>query len=318
MLEQTELEENKILCQALQVRYTKLFFTLVFSENTSLPENKVSALRGGMGEMLLQMNCVRDRNCESCDFEAECLVQRTMYSKYEIRPEFLTAGESIGYVLECEDYRENFYAGDLLEFRLILFGKTIVYFNQFMQAFTMLGISGLGKERAKFRICSVKNQWKNVIVDEESLCLDNYCIQTVGNYVDSRMKQILKRGLENRVIFRTPMTVKYQNEYVQEFQIVPLAEALKRRIYMLDCFEGIECDLRKFQPALPQIMEQRHRFTLVRRYSNRKDRHMELKGIRGYMVTGEMGNEFLRLLLAGELVHVGKHSSFGFGKYIVR
>ena len=318
MLDQTDLEGDKILYQALQVRYTKLFFTLVFSEDTSLPENKVSALRGGMGEMLLQMNCVRDRKCENCDFETECIVQRIMYSKYEIRPEFLTAGESIGYVLECEDYRENFYAGETLEFRMILFGKTLVYFNQFMRAFTMLGISGMGKEQAKFRICSVRNQWKKVIFDGKRLCLDNYCIQTVRDYVEYRMMQISKRELENKVIFRTPTTVKYQNEYMQEFQIVPLTEALKRRIYMFDCFEGMECDLRKFQPVLPELMEQGSRFTLVKRYSNRKKVRMELKGIRGYMITGQMEDNFLRLLLAGELIHVGKHTSFGFGKYVVR
>ena len=318
MQDRMDVETNQTLSQALQVRYTKLLFMLELLEDTVLPKNKVSALRGGMGEMLLQMNCIRDRKCESCDFESECLVQRTMYSKYEIKPVFLTAGESIGYVLECDNYQEKFMAGEVLEFQMILFGKTIVYFNQFMQAFTMLGIVGLGKEQAKFRICSVMNQRKKLIVDEESLNLENYCIQTVGNYVEYRMAQISERGLQNRVVFHTPTTIKYQNEYMQEFQVGPLTEALKRRIYMLDCFEGIESNLREFQFALPEILEQKHDFSLVKRYSNRKNARMELKGIRGYVVTSEMGEDFLELLLAGELVHVGKHTSFGFGKYTVR
>ena len=315
---QIDIKMNQILFQALQVRYTKLFFTLVFLEDTILPKNKVSALRGGMGEMLLQMNCVRDRNCESCDFEPECIVQRTVYSKYEIDPVFLTAGESSGYVLECDNYQEKFEAGETLGFQMILFGKTIAYFNQFMQAFTMLGIVGLGREQAKFRICTVRNQRKKVIVDEESLNLENYSIQTVGDYVGYRMGQVSEKGLQNRVVFHTPATIKYQSQYMQEFQIVSLTEALKRRIYMLDCFEGIESDLREFQPALPEITEQKHEFTLVKRYSNRKNTHMELKGIRGYIVTSDMGEDFLELMLAGELIHVGKHTSFGFGKYTVR
>lgn len=37
----------------LQVRYVKLHFHLRILEDTQLPKNKVSALRGGMGEMLL-------------------------------------------------------------------------------------------------------------------------------------------------------------------------------------------------------------------------------------------------------------------------
>ena len=42
-------------------KYIKLHFTLIFPERSVLPVNKVSALRGGMGEMLLRMNCISDR-----------------------------------------------------------------------------------------------------------------------------------------------------------------------------------------------------------------------------------------------------------------
>lgn len=309
---------DPVLYDALQVRYIKLYITVSFLEDTFLPVNKASALRGGMGEMLLQMNCIRDRNCEECDFEAECLVQRTMYSRYNIEPVFLTAGESIGYVLECEDHQEAFAEGETLEFQLILFGKTLVYFNQFMQAFTMLGMVGLGKNLAKFRIVSVKNEQNQVIVGGNELDLGNYRIHTVSEYVERRVRQISARGFADRLIFHTPVTVKYRNEYMQSFQMVPLTEALKRRIYMLDCFEGIESDLRELRPALPEIIEQKHVFSVVKRYSYRKNTHMELKGIRGYAQTEAMGAALLELLLAGELIHVGKHTSFGFGRYTVR
>ena len=66
--------------EALKIRYIKLHFTVSMLEDTELPIEKVSALRGGMGEMLLRANCVRDRECGKCDFESECIVRRTMYS----------------------------------------------------------------------------------------------------------------------------------------------------------------------------------------------------------------------------------------------
>ena len=66
------------LRQALQIRYVKLHFQIRFVEMTRLPVNKVSAIRGGIGEMLLRANCIRDRNCAECDFEQECIVRRTM------------------------------------------------------------------------------------------------------------------------------------------------------------------------------------------------------------------------------------------------
>lgn len=309
---------DQILYDALQVRYIKLYITVSFLEDTLLPVNKVSALRGGMGEMLLKMNCIRDRDCEKCDFKEECLVQRTMYSRYEIKPVFLTAGESIGYVLECENYQKAFARGETLRFQLILFGKTLVYFNQFMQAFTMLGMVGLGKNLAKFRIASVKNEQDQMIVGGNELDLGNYRIRMVSDYVERRVRQISAQGLTNRLVFHTPATVKYRDEYMQSFQMAPLTEALKRRIYKLDCFEGIESDLRELKPSLPEIVRQKHVFSVVKRYSGRKNTHMELKGIRGYAQTEAMGAALLELLLAGELIHVGKHTSFGFGRYTVQ
>lgn len=309
---------NRILFDALQVRYIKLHITIALLEDTLLPKNKASALRGGMGEMLLQMNCVRDRDCGNCDFEKDCIVQRIMYSKYEIKPVFMTAGESIGYVFECENYQEKFSAGETLQFHLILFGKMLVYFNQFMQAFTMLGNTGLGKEQARFRVHSVINEQNNVIVGENEFDLGNYRTRMLSDYVEYRTKQISERGFQNRLVFHTPTTIKYQNEYIQDFQMRPLLETLKRRIYMLDCYEGIESDLREFEPALPEVLEQEHILSVVKRYSNRNNTRMELKGIRGYMQTEVISEELLELLLAGELIHVGKHTNFGFGRYTVR
>ncbi len=50
--------------EALGVRYIKLHFTVKMLEDTWLPSEKVSAIRGGMGEMLLRANCVRNRSEE--------------------------------------------------------------------------------------------------------------------------------------------------------------------------------------------------------------------------------------------------------------
>ena len=66
------------LMEGLQIRYIKLHFTLVFTEDGQLPRHKASALRGGMGRALLTANCIRNENCDSCDFSEDCLVQRMM------------------------------------------------------------------------------------------------------------------------------------------------------------------------------------------------------------------------------------------------
>lgn len=302
--------------EIMKPRYVKIVFTVTFAEDCVLPRNKASAIRGGMGEMLLRANCVRDRDCENCDFESECIVRRTMYSRFDIKPDFVTTGESIGYVLECEDHRKEFSMGDRMNFTLILFGKTIVYFNQFLQAFAMLGVSGLGRNNARFAITSVRNPDGGHILDGNSVNMANYRIESIGDYVERRLES-MDYPIHNRIVFQSPLTLKHMGEFIQEFEIEPIINAVLRRLYMLDCFEGM--NIKKHPPDfdIPVITEQEHTFVSIDRYSNRQGSRMSLKGIKGEIKLDDIGEEALAVLLAGELIHIGKNTSFGFGKYIV-
>ena len=40
-----------------------------------------------------------------------------------------------------------------------------------------------------------------------------------------------------------------------------------------------------------------------------------MKGIKGYALLPELPQDIIYLLLAGELIHIGKNTSFDFGKY---
>lgn len=307
--------------KALKIRYIKLHFTVALLEDAKLPVDKVSALRGGMGEMLLRANCVRDRDCTNCDFVAECVVRRTMYSKYEINPRFVTTNDSIGYILECEDYNQEFNVGDSLQFNLILFGKTIVYFNQYMQAFFALGNEGIGKEHARYQIISVTNTQKRSILVNGAVYMHEYQVQTLNEYVNYRISHFQWVDSRNRLVFHTPATLKYQGEFLETYNMEAIWNAVLRRIYMLECFEGMEhtiYDIRELKDfVLPDIALQETRHVNVRRYSSTQDRKMILSGIKGYVQLDLIPEQILPLLLAGELIHIGKNTSFGFGRYSV-
>ena len=310
-----DINKEELLSSALQIRYIKLHIKIQFLEDTILPKNKVSALRGGIGEMLLRVNCIRDRNCELCDFRTECIVQRTMYSQFEIKPSFVTKGDSVGYVYECTNYQEQFYAGEQMEFNLLLFGKTIVYFNQYMQAIYALGQQGIGKYNSKFVVVEVKNSKLQPVLKGTSLCMANYEIQTVKDYVRYRKKQLQERGCQYKLIFDTPLTLKYQGEFIQKFDCLALFSSIKRRIYMLNCFEGIETAIQEMETKELEIVSQECKLQGVERYSSRQGGKMMLRGIVGNLEVETWGEEELELLLAGELLHIGKNTSFGFGHY---
>lgn len=304
---------------ALRIKYIKLHFTAVLLENTKLPVEKLSALRGGMGEMLLRANCVRDRNCEKCDFEPECIVHRTLYTQFAVRPKFVTARDSTGYILECENYIENFSEGDSLQFELILFGKTIVYFHQYIEAFKALGKEGIGKNHSKFQIVSVTDTRRKPFLAEGIKNRKQHPLYTLGEYAKYRVNQIQENGSANRLVFQTPVTLKYQKDFWKVFQMEAIWEAVQRRIYMLECYEGMECNIydcsRPKDQEMPVIREQVCRDIFVKRYSSTQNKKMTLWGIKGYVQLDHIPEDMLPILVAGELTHIGKNTSFGFGKY---
>ena len=169
--------------------------------------------------------------------------------------------------------------------------------------------------------------------------MGNYQISTLGEYIDYRMRLLKKVQLQESQLpkeqqksfshvsdacysgmltFHTPFTVKYQGEFIRDLQMDPIIASIRRRLYMLDCFEGIEAEI--FWDETPEIAvttRQQSRLEGVNRYSNRRDSAMTLRGIKGKVWFNDANEDTMKLLFAGELLHIGKNSSFGFGEYQV-
>ena len=82
--------------------------------------------------------------------------------------------------------------------------------------------------------------------------------------------------------------------------------------------EGIEAEI--FWDETPETAvttRQQSRLEGVNRYSNRRDSAMTLRGIKGKVWFDGANEDTMKLLFAGELLHIGKNSSFGFGEYQV-
>ena len=409
---------DEALAKYMQIRYIKLHFALEILEDGHLPKSKASMLRGGMGDMLLMMNCVRDSNhCEACDFSDECLAQRMLYAPMKIRPKFMTGKDSEGYVIECEDTDEEYAAGDELEFNLLLFGSSIVYFSQFVQAFHSLGMAGLGKERLRYRIARVTNTNRELLLEDGIFRKDRYRIRRVEEYVRYRMKRF-EDGQDALLVFHTPLSMKYRGDFLNTFEPLPILTAAERRLYILNCFEGrsegedyarvviggksgeeddvatgysesdgegcedgviiencyegadvasghskgegyeedaIKRDshVRADAPTgnyegerceegvmpdtdivegsqgsrmkapiilshVPEKVEERVFRDGKPRFSGTQNRKMVLRGIRGSCKLTGLDQTALALLFAGELLHIGKNTNFGFGRYTVK
>lgn len=297
----------------LQIRYSRLCFTLVFLEDTHLPEHKVSMLRGGIGEMLLQGNCIGNRDCENCSFAEECVVQQIYYHKLKIVPDYVQRKESLGYVYECGDTRTHFYKGDTLKFRMTLFGNVIVHFPAVLQAVYRLGMQGMGKEKSRFRLTEIENQHGDRVLGQNEVCLAYLSPEMISEYTAERMR----RGRQAAEIrFVSPLTQKHEGRFLREFQEQALVYSIYRRIYLLNCMEGNVMERKcPFQGAI-EIVRQRVKPVKIPRYSGTHDRVIYLEGIEGEMEI-RVEQAFVPFLLAGELTHIGKNTSMGFGQYVV-
>ena len=264
--------------------------------------------------------------------------------------------ESEGYSISCLDKRTNFYEGDTFSFSITLFGDVIVYLQPILQAFFQLGTYGLGKEKAQFEIIEIKNQFGQNLFEYGNVCLNQYRFQYIEDYILYRIKKLQKgnyqiqkiqnrRGLEDikwnlRVNILTPLSLKYHGILLKEFHFGAFINALSRRAYIMNCFEGQETFQRKWNDGtswenfqngemaaeenlqkegkaeyLPEMKVKWEFGKNVTRYSATQKKKITMKGITGEFLLYEVTTEMLWYLLAGEILQAGKHISFGFGKY---
>ena len=272
------------MSEYFDIRYCKIYFKLQFPEAASLPRDKVSMIRGGVGEMLLRQHCLSDRKCSECNFREDCAVPRIYYHPLKIKPKFVTTGESLGYVWECSDKRSFIKAGGNLCVQLILFGNTIIYFQDILQALYSLGVDGMGQENAKFQIVEVRNEQNKSILKYGNIYNKNIMISKLKDYI--KRNGLLQK--ENILIrFVSPLSLKYRGEFLREYHGRAMMESVLRRIYLLNCMEGNIVEMPELLPE-PVIINQKVKNVQVLRYSNTHKSHITLHGISGECVLADL------------------------------
>lgn len=322
-----------------RVRYAKLRYTIRYLQDGEVPMDKESALRGGMGQMLLSQHCIQahlrrsGKPCEECcSFCPDCLVQKIMYAKFQITPPYVTK-ESLGFVLHCPDKRTYVQAGDETEFVLTIFGNTLLYFSQFLYALHALGQNGLGKAHVPFAIAGIHNSEGDSILADGDIRMDRYNVEFLDQYVEKRYGQILQeaheadafsleQGVCIQLEFVSPITTKFCSEQVRTFDETTapgVVNAICRRIHMLQLYEGIlEEEERYYLGEDYEFLSGKGKAVCVTRHSSTKDSRIRMYGVKGYLTLQVYDPELLKILAAGELAHVGKNTRFGFGVYRIR
>jgi len=310
-----------------------------------LPANPGAMLRGALGLALKRGVCGQPSGqlCgQKCELPDICPYAFLWESPTPADAEVLRASQEVPppYLLEPPlGPPATIEPGGLLTFGLTLFGNAVRYFPYLLAACRSMGQAGLGPARVRCRLAV----GSFLLPTGAEIPLFNAATQrmigsqpaapTVDDWAPIPQSQVEQVTLR----FLTPTRLKHADRFVEgppPFHVV--IRALLRRVSSLSYFYGgqrWEIDYRGWieRAEAVQIGRAEVRWVDWERFSTRQQRPMNLGGIVGQVTyaTGDQGSggrdqesvglgAFLPLLQLGELVHVGKATVFGNGRFEVR
>lgn len=306
------------------IRYQKFKFTLQAIDQLVLPYYKGSTFRGGFGTAFRRVVCaLKRKDCKDCMLKTKCIYAYIFetspsedtkimnMNKYETVPH--------PFIIEPpEDTRHLYEQGDNLAFNLILIGRAVDYLPYFIFTFDELGKSGIGKGRGKYRLIKVDSGSNMVYSSEERT------IRATSSE-ERDIPEVFDFNLDTdgaiTLRFLTPTRIIHQRALAVNLEFHILIRSLLRRLCLLHYFH---CEKKEPSWDHKQIIHEAEKVTIENnalkwwdweRYSSRQDIRMKMGGVVGYITYKGNPEQFLPILRAGEILHVGKGTSFGLGRY---
>jgi hypothetical protein len=311
-------------------RVARYRFDLEAVEELRMPAYQGSTLRGGFGHAFKRMVCMRPDwgACTPCALGNECpygyIFETTapadnpsLLQMHEITPPF---------VIEAPyRARHTYRPRERLGFDVLLIGRAIAYLPYFLLAFEELGRVGIGHPPGRYvlqRISAV-HPWR----DEQELAYDGVEVRVgshdlTASYADVAACACALPADQLTLHFLTPTRIKYRDRYVAQPDFHVLVRALLRRLSTLaacHCNTAWPGDARALIAAAERVDTTHAAVSWVDwdRFSGRQQQRVPLGGFVGEMTYAGDLAAFRPLLAMGALVHIGKATVFGHGRYCI-
>ncbi len=288
-----------------------------------LPPYKGSTFRGAFGVAFKRAVCiVQHGECARCLVRAQC-VYPYVFDTPVTNAQGIFRGYRDAphpYVIEPPLETKTDYApGDGFAVGLTLIGKALNYVPYFIYAFQRMGETGVGRGRGRCDLISgealhADGSWQLVYDGpSEMLQRDVSRLQAIDVMPDPM-------GSRVRLSFVTPTQLKADRMLQRELDFPVLMRALLRRYSALAAFHGDgppDLDYGDWVARAERVQTAHCDLTwrTWERFSNRKNRRMQVSGFTGDVVFEGDLEQFHPLLALGVPMHVGKWTSFGMGQY---
>lgn len=306
------------------IRYQRLTFLIEAIEPLIMPYYKGSTFRGGFGNAFKRVVCaLKKKECKECLLRPKCVYAYIFETSPPMDADVMNMKkyESIPHPFIIEPPLETdrvYKSGEKASFNLVLLGRAIDYLPYFIFTFDELGRSGIGKGRGRYRLLEVTADSKTVYSsDDKTIRNSDSDDLNIPEDFDSGS------GPERLITLRflTPARIQYRRDLVVDLEFHILIRSLLRRLCLLNYFH---CEKRELTWNHKRLINKAEKVTIEdrslkwwdwKRYSARQGVRMKMGGLVGSITYRGNLEPFLSVLKAGEVLHVGKGTSFGLGKY---
>jgi hypothetical protein len=314
----------------MHIKTASFRFNLLPLESLILPSYKGSTLRGGFGYAFKKVVCaIKDKECSECLLKEKCIYSYIFEtpppSDTKIMRKYISAPHP--FIIEPPpEKRHGYPTGTELSFGLILIGKAIDYLPYFIYTFDELGKIGIGKGKARYELKNVVCEEK-IIYDSETKTLKqstSSLLNIESCFLNSESKLLNSEHPEIKLLkinFLTPTRILYNGHLTLDLEFHILIRNLLRRLSLLSYFHcGGDPSGWDFKRIIEMandvgVEERSLRWYDWERYSTRQDTRMKMGGFIGGITFKGNFEPFMQIIKAGEVLHVGKGTAFGLGKY---
>ncbi len=284
-----------------------------------------TTLRGGFGVLLRRIVCVAKRErCATCVLREGCTYSLIFESRRSPGNTGYASLEDIPrpFILDPIQQWPPGPASKHIQFDLTLIGKACRCFAHIVYAFLQLGEQGIGRRRTKYTIESVVQNTPGYPPRHLYASTQTGCIREPETANGSAVASppLISDLSTVRINLLSPLRIKHGGKFTDSPRFRAFVGSAVRRIAQLQYFHcgvPLRLDFARYlrEAERADIADSRLRWVEWSRYSSRQKAEMQMGGIVGHLLYKNVPTKYLPVLRLGQYTHVGKLSTFGFGKY---
>lgn len=307
------------------IRFARLAVRLRALGEGLLPQNPGAALRDSFGASLRVACCPdgTEGECAPCPSRDTCPYLYIFQTPPPPDATKLRKNENIPrpfVIYPWEGQDPAIADGDPLEFELILVGRSLDYLPHLMVSLGRMAAMSIKGSQVPLRLegidqlTSSESTGRAVLFDgyrqEQSPRPQNVPLDHLPEEIDTLSLEFL-----------SPTNIRSHGRMLRDLPFTPLAGALLRRMSSLavfHCGTPLDLDFKQMKKDSESIRLEESELRLIRlsRYSAAQKQKVPQQGILGRVTYGgESLRHFMPLLALGEILHVGKDTVCGLGRF---